>query len=115
AAVAAAAGGLFWLAGSAGTLPGWYLGGTTLSALAHPTGSLTSLYSAGRYGGGGTLGPPAADVLHASPWSGFGAGGLSVPYDSMWLEVFAVSGVIGVALAAVTLVMLAGRWIRLKA
>jgi hypothetical protein len=113
--VAAAVAGALWLAGSAGLLPAWHLGGVVLGSLAHPDGSLVTRYTAGRYGDGGTLGPTASDVLHASPWAGFGAAGLNVAYDSLWLELFVVSGIIGVVLAAAMLVLLAARWARLKA
>lgn len=44
-----------------------------------------------------------------------GAAGLNVAYDSLWLEVFVVSGIIGVVLAAARLVLLAARWVRVKA
>jgi TctA family transporter len=54
-------------------------------------------------------------VLHAFPWAGFSAAGLNVAYDSLWLEVFVVSGIIGIVLAAAMLVLLAARWARLKA
>lgn len=112
--VAAAVAGLFWLAGSAGMLPDWQLGGSALAALAHPGNSLTVQYTGGRYGAAGTLSRPVEDVLHAAPAVGFGAGGLAVPYDSLWLEVLAVSGVIGLVLAAALLAMLAARWGHLR-
>jgi hypothetical protein len=113
--VTSASAAVLWAAGSAGMLPAWHLGGVALGSLAHPGSSLASQYTGGRYGSGGTLGPVASDVLHASPWAGFGAGGLNAAYDSLWLEVLAVSGVLGVVLAAVMLVMLASRWLALRA
>lgn len=113
--LAGMAGGMLWLAGTAGLLPAWHLGGVALNGLAHPATSLTGTWTAGRYGTGGKLGPATADVLHAAPWSGFGAGGLGVPYDSLWLEVLAVSGILGAVLAAAVLVMLAVRWARMRA
>jgi hypothetical protein len=114
-AAAAAAGGALWLAGSAGVLPAWHLGGQDLAALAHPTGSLTAQYTAHRYGAGGTLAPEFTDVIRNAPAAGFGAGGLAGPaYDSLWQEVLVVSGVLGVLLAAALLGAvawrLASRW-----
>jgi hypothetical protein len=113
AAVTAAASGAVWLAGSAGALPAWNLGGAAFASLAHPGSSLAAQYTAGRYGSSGTLGAPAADVLRTDPLAGFGAGGLNVAYDSLWLEVLAVAGVLGVVLAVVMLALLALRWSRL--
>ena len=76
-----------WLAGSAGLLPSWALGGRSLGSLAHPGASLAAQYSAGRYGTGGTLAPVTADVLRNAWPAGFGAGGLAGPaYDSLWQE-----------------------------
>jgi hypothetical protein len=43
------------------------------------------------------------------PWAGFGAGAFNDAYDSLWLEVFIVSGAIGVFLAIAVFVMLAWR------
>lgn len=91
-------------------LPSWPRGAITLGRLLSPSGSLTAQYSAGRYGTGGTLGPVVADVLHASPWYGFGAGGLATAYDSLWVQILVLAGVAGVAFAAVALLMLAFRW-----
>jgi hypothetical protein len=114
AVTAAACGGLLWCAGAAGLLPGWRAGSVSLAALASPQ-SLTATYTAGRYGAGGTLGPVAADVLRVAPWGGFGAGGVGVPYDSLWLQVLAVSGALGVALALAVFGMLAWRLAALRA
>jgi len=113
-ATAAAVAALFWCAGSLGMLPGWHLGGVAFTSLAHPGTSLTSQYSARRYGAGGTLSGPAADVLMVSPAAGFGARGLGVAYDSLWLEILAVSGILGLAFAAAMITMLAARWARLR-
>jgi hypothetical protein len=105
----------FWVAGTSGLLPAWHLGGMALGRLASPQMSLTSQYSAGRYGAGGTLGPEYSDVLHNAALAGFGAGGLDGPaYDSLWQEALVVSGVLGVVLTAAVLVMLAFRWARLR-
>jgi hypothetical protein len=106
--------GLFWLAGSGGVLPGWHLGSVALASLAHPGTSLTTQYSAGRYGAGGILTRRAADILHAAPIAGFGAGGVNLAYDSLWFEVLAVSGIMGLILATAALVVLATQWARLR-
>jgi hypothetical protein len=55
-----------------------------------------------------------SDVLHASPWYGFGAGGLGLPYDSLWVQVLVLAGIAGLILAAVVLLMLALRLWRLR-
>ena len=111
--LAACAGAIAWLAGTAGLLPAWASGAAVLAQLTHPGPSLAASYTAGRYGAGGTLSGPAGDVLRAAPLAGFGAGGLDVPYDSLWLEVLTVAGVFGVILAAAALAMLAWRWLAL--
>jgi hypothetical protein len=106
---AAAAAGAAWLAGVAGLLPAWSPGSTYLAALTHPAGSLSATYTAGRYGAGGTLAPEFADVLHAAPIAGFGAGGLLAAYDSLWQQVFVTAGLLGVILIAAVMAMLAWR------
>ena len=110
-AVAATA---FWLLGTAHLLPPWPRGAVMLGALLHPSGSLAAEYTAGRYGKGGSLGPAVSDVLHASPWYGFGAGGLTTAYDSLWLQVLVLAGIGGLILATVVLLMLALRLWRLR-
>ncbi len=111
-AVAAAVG---WLAARSKLLPPWPAGSAMLRSLIDPSGSLVTAYSAGRYSTGGTLGPVVADVLRSSPLYGFGAGGLAVPYDSLWVEVLVVAGVAGVVLAIAVLFMLGFRWALLRA
>jgi hypothetical protein len=106
--------GAFWLLGHAGMLPAWPTGSAELHGLLSPSGPLVSTYTANRYGQGGSLGPVASDVLRSSLWYGFGAGGLDVPYDSMWIEVLAVSGLIGLVLLLLILGALAHRWVRLR-
>jgi hypothetical protein len=113
---AAAGGGAMLLAGSVGLLPPWAVGHSTLANLLHPTGGPVSVYTAGRYGpGGGTLGPVAADVLRTSPWAGFGADGLATPYDSLWLQILVLSGIMGVVLMCAAIAALGWRWLRLRA
>jgi hypothetical protein len=110
----AAAGAALWFAGSAHLLPSWPGGTLMLNGFLHPSGSLATEYTAGRYGAGGSLGPAVSDVLHASPWYGFGAGGLATAYDSLWVQVLVVAGVVGVMLVAMVLLMLAFRLWRLR-
>jgi hypothetical protein len=110
----AAAAGAVWLAGAAGLLPAWSSGSTYLAALTHPAGSLTATYTAGRYGTGGTLAAAFTDVVHAAPVAGFGAGGLLAAYDSLWQQVFVVSGAMGVILLITVLLMLAKRLMELR-
>jgi hypothetical protein len=105
----AVAGAVLWLMGAAHLLPSWPRGAMMLGRYLHPSGSLAATYTAGRYGAGGTLGPAVGDVLQASPWYGFGAGGLATAYDSLWVQVLILAGVAGVILAAATLLMLAFR------
>jgi hypothetical protein len=113
AAWGALAGAGLWLAAGAGILPAWS-GLTAIRGYAQPAGSLTAQYSAGRYGAGGSLGPVVSDVMRASPLSGFGAGALSVAYDSLWIEVLVVSGILGLIFAAATVALLAFRWVGLR-
>jgi hypothetical protein len=108
-AYCAAAATLLWLLGGAHLLPPWPRGAATLGRLLHPSGSLAAQYTAGRYGTGGSLGMVVNDVLHASPWYGFGAGGLVSAYDSLWVQVLVLGGIAGVILAVVVLLMLAFR------
>jgi hypothetical protein len=104
----------YWLLSASGTLPEWRNGDKMFSALTNPTGSLVRTLSAGRYGSGGSLGPLATNLLHLSPWIGFGAGGVDTPYDSMWIEALAVAGVFGAALVIIVLMVLFVRWSRLR-
>lgn len=103
-----------WLLAVAHLLPSWPGGSTMLRALLHPPGSLTAEYTAGRYSAGSRLGPVVGDVLHANPWSGFGAGGLETAYDSLWVQVLVLAGIFGLILAGAILIMLAVRWLRLR-
>jgi hypothetical protein len=100
-------------AGVAGLLPAWGIGNTAFESFLHPSGSFASLYTANRYGrGGGTLGPVASEVLHTAPWAGFGLAGLNTPYDSLWLEIFVISGIIGIIFLCAILAVLAVAWRR---
>ena len=107
---AAAILGLLRVLGSAHLLPAWPQGAVSLGRFLNPSGSLAAQYTAGRYGAGGSLGPAVADVLHASPWYGFGAGGLATAYDSLWVQVLVLAGIAGVIFAVAALVMLTFRW-----
>jgi hypothetical protein len=57
--------------------------------------------------GKGTLGPLASDGLHAARGRGSVRAGFNDAYDSLWLELFIVSGAIGIFLAIAVFVMLA--------
>jgi hypothetical protein len=110
---ACAAAGL-WLAGLDGLLPTWQLGEAALLRLLHPGISFAAEYTAGRYGTAGGGMPVVSDVLRASPWAGFGSGGLDVPYDSLWIQTLILSGLLGVLLVASVMVMLVFRLLQLR-
>jgi hypothetical protein len=111
----AGAGALALLAAdAAGLLPAWSTGSASLQTFLHPNGSFTTVYTAGRYGSGGSLESVAADVLRAAPWTGFGARGLYTAYDSQWLEILVLSGIFGVICLAASLIMLGWRWLRMR-
>jgi hypothetical protein len=107
---AAGTGAGFWLLAWTGILPGW-AGGAALDSLADPA---VTAWGGGRYGTAGTLGSRAADVLHASPWYGFGAQGLAVAYDSLWIEALILAGVCGVILVTLLLACLGWQWLALR-
>ena len=102
-----------WLLGHSGILPAWPAA-ASLQGFLHPAGGLVAQYTANRYSTGGTLGPVVRDVMHSSPWYGFGAGGLGAPYDSLWVEILVLGGIAGLILAAAVIVMLGYRWIVLR-
>jgi hypothetical protein len=102
------------VAGFFGLLPAWGGGRSGLQFFLHPTGSFASVYTADRYGQGGTLGAVTADVLHTSPWAGFGASGLNTPYDSLWLEILVISGILGVACMCAILAVLGWCWLQAR-
>jgi hypothetical protein len=70
--------------------------------------------TAGRLGTAGSLLPVARSVLRASPLYGLGGAGLTAPYDSAWLEVLVVGGLVGVMLLAAFYVALFVRWFRVR-
>lgn len=107
---AALGGAGFWLLAHAGVLPAW-AGAAKVGGLLNPA---VRIWGGGRYGAGGSLGVPAADVLHASPWYGFGASGLLVPYDSLWLEALVLAGLAGVVLTAALVAAVGWRWLALR-
>ena len=102
---AAFIGAAIWSLAAAHLLPSWPSGVAAAKGLVS-SASLTSQATGGRYGTGGTLGPVVSDVLHSSPVIGFGAGGLSVAYDSLWVEVLAMAGLAGVVLMAAVFLLL---------
>ncbi len=54
-------------------------------------------------------------VLETRPWLGYGAGGLAVPYDSAWAEAVVAGGLLGVAMLAGVLLLVATSWWRTRA
>jgi len=51
-------------------------------------------------------------VVQSSPWFGFGAQGLAVPYDNGWVEAFVVAGACGALLYTAVLGLLVVAWWR---
>jgi hypothetical protein len=101
----------FWLIAGTGIFPAWPAGAGAIRRLASPSAAgWTGL----RYGAGSSLTPAVTDVLHASPWYGFGAGGLDLPYDSLWLEALTLAGMAGVILVAALLCVLGWQWLRAR-
>lgn len=71
-----------------------------------------ALVTANRYevGGGGTL-EGVARAVFSGPWAfGFGANGLTVPYDSGWVEALVAAGVFGVAAQVTAFLLLWREW-----
>ncbi len=103
------------LANAVGLLPTWRVGSSIILSFLHPNGSFVTLYTADRYGpGGGTLWPAIADVLHTTPWAGFGLRGLNTAYDSQWLEILVLSGLIGVILFCAVVAVLGLEWLKMR-
>ena len=76
-----------------------------------PRGTLNT-FTAGRWGHDpqGSVLPSWSKVLHISPWFGLGAGGnVGAPYDSVWLQVICVGGLVGVGLAVCVMLILLWR------
>lgn len=85
-------------------------GQDALAALFDPSRADASSLTAGRFGAGGTLAHVGDQVLDHHRWFGLGAGGVIAPYDSTWLEALVTTGVVGAALVAAVLLVLAVRW-----
>ena len=68
--------------------------------------------TAGRLGAESSLGDLASRVLTESPWAGYGAQGLAIPYDSVAGEVLVTSGLLGVGLLSILVMFIVLRWIR---
>ena len=81
-----------------------------LGGLAFDTSTLT----AGRFGEGGTLGTVANEILADHAVLGLGAGGVSAPYDSAWIEAIATTGVVGAVLLMLVFAVLGLRWWALR-
>lgn len=84
---------------------GQWTGSVYLLDRLFPSGdvSLIEFYSAGRWNTGSGMQGAISSVLGISPWTGVGAGGWDVPYDSAWTEALIVAGLIGAACVALTL------------
>jgi hypothetical protein len=54
-----------------------------------------NLYTAGRFGGDTPLWATTTAVLDSSPFFGFGAAGLAVPYDNAMVEALVTGGLVG--------------------
>lgn len=63
----------------------------------------TQFLTAGRFGEGSSVQGPIEVVLQSSPIAGLGLRGLTLPYDSLIVEVLVQAGIIGVVLVAVML------------
>ena len=103
-----------WAVVRLGVLPKW-IGADFLTRLLDPTSggrSAVDLYTAGRFGERSTLSTAVNAVLQSSPWFGFGAQGLAVPYDNGWVEAFVVAGACGAVLYTGVLALLVVAWWR---
>jgi hypothetical protein len=95
-------------------LPVW-VGTAQLNGLFDTShGGLLTRATAGRLGVHGTLGGVFSSIDHTQPLTGVGASGLTVPYDSAWVEAMVVAGLVGVVLLALIQVLLLARWLQLK-
>jgi hypothetical protein len=109
------AAGAAYVADRVGYLPAW-TGSRYLDRLfVASNGDLVDLYTAGRFGSNSTLAATVGPILNRSPWFGFGAGGLAVPYDNGWVEALVVCGLIGAAIYTFMLACLAGAWLKHRA
>lgn len=94
-----------------------WAGGRMITNMLHPDSNgygAADLYTAGRFSERSRVWPAVEAILAASPWFGFGAGGLLVAYDTAWLEALAVSGLIGVLAYTGVLLLLVVAWWRLR-
>lgn len=99
-----------WAAARAGLTPSWTGADYLLRLLPGSGQNAVDLYTAGRLGGSSTLTAVVSAVLDASPLTGFGAGGLQVPYDNGWVEAFTLAGAVGALAFTATLGTLAWAW-----
>lgn len=78
---------------------------------ARPNGTVSTVTS-GRWGNNtqGGIAPAFSEAMHISPWFGLGSGGtVGTPYDSVWLEVVIVGGLIGLGLTMCIMVAILAR------
>lgn len=63
--------------------------------------------TANRFGGSATLSTPIELVMEGPRYFGYGFRGLPLPYDSAWVEIFIMGGIVGVAILVGVMVRLA--------
>lgn len=99
-----AAGPMIWFL----ALAGWDGIDRTLAALrwGERENTLAAFYSAGRYGEAGTLAPVVDQTMSESAWLGYGASGISLPYDSAYVEMLVLGGLLALALYSLLIAML---------
>lgn len=76
-----------------------------------PNQSALTYFSAGRYGARSTLEVVARITLDEAPWFGYGAQGIDVAYDSSWVEMLVIGGLVALICFLVLVFLLAlGAW-----
>jgi hypothetical protein len=87
-----------------------------LEGFLHPStsGSLTGQLTAGRLGSDSTLSTAFHLITSNAALGGFGFGGLSLPYDDMWVAVGATAGYLGIGLYVAMTLLLVSRCFRLR-
>lgn len=101
---------LLWVVAISGTLPTWSGADHLRRMLPGSEASWLEIFSANRYGSTSTLAPVAEAVVEGPLLAGFGAAGLAVAYDAVWLEMFVTAGLIGLFVLVVISVTLWKVW-----
>ncbi|WP_018503389.1 hypothetical protein [Parafrankia discariae] len=91
---------------------GWMLSALLPNGGGGDGGDLATRYTAQRFGQSGILKVGWNLVLDTHPWFGYGAGGLTLPYDSSWTEALVVGGLVGVLLLALAVTVIVVAWLR---